>query len=178
MWRWIRSLFARRRSGAREAPALRAVVAPLGDPYREDFSTQLLERTAEPCALPDLLAALEAAQIAFRPRRRGFDLVASRTRVMTVRVGDPARIMPSDMACGSEAPELLLDLALAVVPLFGPLLADVRFAGTIFVDGTRDRRALGEEAAQRIQAIFRRLARRAPISFPILVDLARRMRHP
>jgi hypothetical protein len=97
---------------------------------------------------------------------------------MTVRVPDIDRILPGDLTCGSDAPELLLDLALAVVPLFGPLLADVRFAGTILVDGTRDRRALGEEAAQRIQGIFRRLARRAPISFPILVDLARRMREP
>ncbi len=175
MWRWMRTLFARPDRGP---PALRAVVAPLGDPYREDLGAQLQERTAEPCTLSDLRAALEAARLAFRPRRRGFDLVASRTRVMTVRVVDPERIMPGDIECGSDAPELLLDLALAVVPLFGPLLADVRFAGTMFVDGTRDRRALGEEAAQRIQAIFRRLARRAPISFPILVDLARRMRHP
>ena len=175
MWRWMRTLFARPDRGP---PALRAIVAPLGDPYREDLGAQLQERTAEPCAMSEVLAALEQAHVVFRARRRGFDLVASRTRVMTVRVVDPARIMPGDLACGSEAPELLLDLALAVVPLFGPLLADVRFAGTIFVDGTRDRRALGEEAAQRIQAIFRRLARRAPISFPILVDLARRMRHP
>lgn len=175
MWRWLRTLFA---CPDRGSPSLRPVVAPLGDPYREDLGARLMERTAEPCALADVLAALAAAGVVFRPRRRGFDLVASRTRVMTVRVADAARIVPGDLACGSDAPELLLDLALAVVPLFGPLLADVRFAGTIFVDGTRDRRALGEEAAQRIQAIFRRLARRAPISFPILVDLARRMRHP
>ncbi|MBA3454813.1 MAG: hypothetical protein H0T42_17125 [Deltaproteobacteria bacterium] len=175
MWRWLRTLFAPREAGP---PSLRAVVAPLGDPYREDLGAKHMERTAEPCSLADIFAALQAARLAFRPRRHGFDLVASRTRVMKVRVPDTARIMPGDLACGSEAPELLLDLALAVVPLFGPLIADVRFAGTIFVDGTRDRRALGEEAAQRIQAIFRRLARRAPISFPILVDLARRMRHP
>jgi len=178
MWRWMRTLFARRRSGTRGPPSLRAVVAPLGDPYREDLGAKLEDRTAEPCALAAIVAALEAARLVVRPRRRGFDLVASRTRVMTVRVPDPARIVPEDMECSSEAPELLLDLALAVEPLFGPLIADVRYAGTIFVDGTRDRRALGEEAAQRIQAIFRRLALRAPISFPILVDLARRMRHP
>ena len=175
MWRWMRTLFARPDRGP---PPLRAVVAPHGDPYRADIGASLQERTAEPTTLPKILAALEAARITFRRRRHGFDLVASRTRVMTVRLLDPERILPGDLVCGSDAPELLLDLALAVVPLFGPLLADVRFAGMIFVDGTRDRRALGEEAAQRIQAIFRRLARRAPISFPILVDLARRMRHP
>jgi hypothetical protein len=159
-------------------PALRAIVAPMGDPYREDPAAAPMERTADPCTLPELLAALTHAQLAFRPRRRGFDLGGSRTRVMTVRVPSVDRVVPDDLACGSDAPELLLDLALAVVPLFGPLLADVRFAGTILVDGTRDRRALGEEAAQRLQGIFRRLARRAPISFPILVDLARRMRQP
>jgi hypothetical protein len=175
MWRWLRSLTTRPFQGP---PALRAVVAPVGDPYREDLGATLQERTADPCTLPEVLAALSAAQLVVRARRRGFDLVASRKRVMTVRVPDVTRIVPGDMTCGSDAPELLLDLALAVVPLFGPLLADVRFAGTILVDGTRDRRSLGEEAAQRIQAIFRRLARRAPISFPILVDLARRMREP
>ncbi len=159
-------------------PALRAVVAPLVDPYREDVEARPMERTTDPCALPELLAALGAARLAFRPRRRGFDLVASRTRVMTVRVPDTTRIQPTDLVCGPDAPELLLDLALALVPLYGPLLVEVRFAGTMFVDGARDRRSLGEEAAQRIQGIFRRLARRAPISFPILVDLARRMREP
>jgi len=166
------------RGGQPGPPALRAVVAPLGDPYREDVGATPMERTTEPCTLPELLAALDAAQLTVRPRRRGFDLVASRTRVMTVRVPDVAKIQPSDLVCGPDAPELLLDLALAVVPLYGPLLAEVRFAGTMFVDGTRDRRSLGAEAAQRIQGIFRRLARRAPISFPILVDLARRMREP
>jgi len=175
MWRWVRSLVARPDPGP---PSLRAVVAPVGDPYREDVGAKPSERSVDPCTLPELLAALDAAQLVVRPRRRGFDLVSSHKRVMTVRVPDPARIVPGEMICGSDAPELLLDLALAVVPLFGPLLADVRFAGTIFVDGTRDRRALGEEAALRIQGIFRRLARRAPISFPILVDLARRMRQP
>jgi len=176
MWRWIvRMLTARPEPGP---PALRAVVAPLGDPYREVDGAPLMERTTEPCTLTELLAALGASQLTVRPRRRGFDLVATRTRVMTVRVPDVARIDPSDLVCGHDAPELLLDLALAVVPLYGPLLAEVRFAGTMFVDGTRDRRSLGEEAAQRIQGIFRRLARRAPISFPILVDLARRMREP
>jgi len=175
MWRWLRSLMARHEPGP---PSLRAVVVPAGDPYREDVGARPMERSVEPRTLPEVLAALAAARLVVRPRRHGFDVVASRSRVMTVRVPDIARIVPGDMTCGSEAPELLLDLALAVVPLFGPLIADVRFAGTIFVDGTRDRRALGEEAAVRIQGIFRRLARRAPISFPILVDLARRMRQP
>lgn len=175
MWRWLRSLTSRPAPGP---SALRAVVAPVGDPYREDVGARLMERTADPCTLDEVFAALSAAHLVYRPRRRGFDLVASRRRVMTVRVPDVRRIVPGDMTCGSDAPELLLDLALALVPLYGPLLADVRFAGTTFVDGTRDRRALGEEAAQRIQAIFWRLARRAPISFPILVDLARRMRQP
>lgn len=176
MWRWLRFLPFRAEPGA---PQLRAVVAPLGDPYREDPAAPVRERSAEPSSLAKLFRALEAAGLVFRPRWRGFEIVgATRSRVMRVRLRDPARIVPTDMACSGEAPELLIDLALALVPLFGPLVAEVRFAGTIFIDGSRDRAALGEEAAQRIHRVGLRLATRAPISFPILLDLARRMRQP
>jgi hypothetical protein len=176
MWRWLRSLTLR---GPVASPSLRPVVVPSGDPYREDPATRPMERTAEPRTLDEVLAALRDADLAFRPRRRGFDLEgAARERVMPVRVREIARIVPEDMSCGTEAPELLLDLALAMVPLFGPLVADVRFAGAIIVDGKRDRVALGEDAAERIQRMGRRVATRAPIVYPILIDLARRMRNP
>jgi hypothetical protein len=175
MWRWLRSM-----TSPKPGPSvLRPVVTPSGDPYREDLGARPMERTVDPCTLDELRAALLAAGVSFRPRRRGFDVVGrGRSRVMPVRIRDPERIIPTELGCGTDAPELLLDLALALVPLFGPLLADVRFAGTMFVDGKRDRRALGEEAALRLQSIGLRLARRAPISFPILVDLARRLRQP
>nr|MBA3787896.1 hypothetical protein [Actinomycetota bacterium] len=102
----------------------------------------------------------------------------TRSRILRVRVPDPARIGPAELRCSTSAPELLIDLALALVPLYGPLLAEVRFAGTLFIDGSRDRATLGDEAAEHVQRMMRRLATRAPISFPILVDLARRMRRP
>lgn len=173
MWRWLRSVTSRQPG----PPVLRPVVTPTGDPYREDLGALPMEHTVEPCTLTELCAALSASGLAFRPRRRGFDLRGpGRSRVMPVRVPDPEHVVPTELSCGTEAPELLLDLALALVPLFGPLVADVRFAGAIVVDGKRDRRALGEEAARRLQDIGMRLARRAPISFPILVDLARRLR--
>lgn len=177
MWQWLRTLMSRANSGP---PSLRTVVAPTGDPYREDPRLRLVEREVEPCDLDQLLAALDTASLAWRRRRCGFDVLGgARSRVMSVRVRDTDQIVPTGMTCASnDAPELLIDLALALVPLFGPMLVDVPFAGTMFVDGTRDRRALGEEAAQRIQQIGRRVAARAPISFPILVDLARRMRQP
>jgi hypothetical protein len=158
-------------------PVLRPVVTPTGDPYRENLGAAPMERSVEPCTLAQLYGALAGAKLTFRERWHGFDLLGrSRSRVMKVRVQDPERVIPSEMICGADAPELVLDLALAIVPLFGPVLADVRFAGTLFIDGRRDRGALGEEAAQRLQSIGRRVATRAPISFPILVDLARRMR--
>ncbi|MDQ3370113.1 MAG: hypothetical protein M3680_32245, partial [Myxococcota bacterium] len=129
--------------------------------------------------LGEVHAALDAAGLAVRRRRRGFDLLGpTRSRILRVRVPDPARIVPAELRCSTTAPELLIDLALALVPLFGPLLAEVRFAGTLFIDGSRDRAALGDEAAAHVQRMMRRLATRAPISFPILVDLARRMRRP
>ncbi len=136
-----------------------------------------MERTAEPRTLAEVLAVLRAGGLELRPRRGGFDLMGSVSRVMPVRVRQPARVLPEEMTCGTEAPELLLDLALALVPLFGPMVADVRYAGAILVDGTRDRVALGADAADRIQRMGRRVATRAPIVYPILVDLAHRMRH-
>jgi hypothetical protein len=173
MWSWLRTLLFRAERGE---PSLRAVVDSSGDPYREDPATRFGERTAEPVALAEILAALDGARVPYHPRRRGFDLIGPGGRVMPVRVRDIEQVVPTELRCGTNAPELLIDLALALVPLFGPLVADVRFAGTIFVDGRRDRALLGEEAAQRIQRFGRRVAVRAPIAFPILLDLARRMR--
>lgn len=174
MWRWFRSLTSPARPGP---PSLRPVAPPLVDPYRDEPPSRPVERTVEPRTLVQVIAAVSDAGLAFRGRRRGFDVIGStRSRRMPVRVHDPERISPRDLGCGNEAPELLLDLALALVPLFGPVLAEVPFAGSLLVDGTRDRGSLGEDAAQRIQRVGRRVAARAPISFPILVDLARRMR--
>ena len=96
---------------------------------------------------------------------------------MPVRVRDVDQITPGEMRCGTQAPELLLDLALALVPVFGPLLADVRYAGSILVDGRRDRRELGEDAARAIHQFGLRIAPHVPLVFPLLVDLARRMRN-
>lgn len=173
MWRWLWTLA----SGTTGTPSLQAVATAAGEPYREDPHAPPMERTVDPCTLPEVLAALRDAGLSFRPHRRGFELCGSmRARVMAVRVRDPRRVTPEEMSCSGDAPELLLDLALALVPLFGPMLADVRFAGTILVDGTRDRGELGEEAAQRIQQMGRRVAMRAPATFSILLDLQLRLR--
>lgn len=174
MWRWLRSWTFRPAAGP---PLLRTVELPAGDPYREEPRARPVERPVEPRTLTEVLVALADAHLEVHPCRRGFDVTgAARTRMMPVRVRDTTRVSPRDMACGTDAPELLLDLAIAMVPLFGPVLADLPFAGELLVDGTRDRAALGEDAAARIQRVGRRVAARAPISFPLLVDLARRMR--
>lgn len=156
---------------------LRPVDLASGDPYRAEPAALPVEHTVEPRSLASVLAALRDAGVPFRARRRGFDMFGStRTRVMPVRVHDPAEVTPTTMTCGSEAPELLLALALVLVPLFGPVLAHIPFAGRILVDGTRDRRALGAEAAHRIEHVSRRAAVRAPVTVPILLELAERMR--
>lgn len=180
MWRWLRTLAFRPPTSP---PALRSIVPPGGgDPYRVApgyvDNREAEDRASEPRSLGEVLAALHAAGLGVRPRRRGFVIAGRGSRTLPVRVRDGSRIIPEDLACGSEAPELLLDLALALVPLFGPLLVDVRFAGAIIVDGLRDRATLGEEAAQRIQQFGRRLATRSPFSFAVLIDLAQRMRQP
>ncbi|MBA3397176.1 MAG: hypothetical protein H0T89_31395 [Deltaproteobacteria bacterium] len=174
MWRWLRTLAFRPPTSP---PALRSIVPPGGgDPYRVAPEREVEDRASEPRSLGEVLAALHAAGLRVRPRRRGFVITGRGSRALPVRVRDASRIVPEELVCGSEAPELLLDLALALVPLFGPLLVDVRFAGAIIVDGLRDRASLGEEAAQRIQQFGRRLATRSPFSFAVLIDLAQRMR--
>lgn len=176
MWRWLRNLTFR---GTAHPRPLRAVCTPAGDPYRDRPGMGVPERDAAPRTLDEVFVALRDAELAFRPRRRGFELLGTpAAREMPVRVADPTRVVPGAMACAQDAPELLIDLGLALVPLFGPLLVDIPFAGTLFVDGSRDRRSLGTEAAERIQSVSRRVATRAPISAPLLIDLARRMRHP
>lgn len=171
--RWLATLTGPR-GGSR---SLRTVATGDGEPYRSDPTATPTERTPEPRPLDDVYAALRAAGLGVRSLRRGFELIGpTRERVMQVRVRDPRRVTPEGLACGAEAPELLLDLALALVPVFGPVMADVRFAGPILVDGTRDRRVLGEEAARRIQQVGARVAVLAPASFPLLRELALRMR--
>jgi len=174
MWRWLRNLTFR---GTALPPPLRAACAPGGDPYRDRPGTRALERDAAPHTLAEVFEAMRDAGLSFRPRRRGFEVLGTPpAREMPVRVRDTERVVPGEMACSHDAPELLIDLGLALVPLFGPMLVDIPFAGTLFVDGSRDRRILGAEAAERIQSVSRRVATRAPISAPLLVDLARRMR--
>ncbi len=172
MWAWFRT---RRLLRHGERP-LRAIGTPNGDPYREQTPRPDLERTSEPVSLPLVLSALERAGVRYRQVRRGFDLLGPRGRMLPVRVPDPDHVVPAELRCGSDAPELVLDLALALVSLFGPLLADVKFAGSIVVDGRRDRRELGDQAAMEIQRVGQRLAMHAPIAVPILLELARRMR--
>lgn len=174
MWlRWLATLTGPR-GGSR---SLRTVATANGEPYRSDPLAPPTERTAEPRPIDDVYGALRDAGLAVRALRRGFEVIdPAHERGMQVRVRDPRRVTPDGLGCGAEAPELLLDLALALVPLFGPVIADVRFAGPILVDGTRDRQALGEEAARRIQRVGERVAVRAPASFPLLHELALRMR--
>lgn len=172
MWCWLRTLWFR---GADGPPVLRAIVVPPRDPYRDHPAGAPGERVATPQPLERVQQLLREGGLDVRARRRGFDLAAG-ARVMPVRVRDPRAVTPEQLRCGTDAPELLLDLALALVPVFGPLLAEVRYAGAIVVDGQRDRAALGEDAAERVQRFGRRVALRSPISFPILLELAQRMR--
>lgn len=176
LWRWLRTLTSRPTSGA---PTLRPVELASVDPYRAQAAARPIDRVVTPCTLAQLLASLTDAGLAIHPRRHGFDVLGpTPTRVLPVRVRDPARVTPQDLRCGTRAPELLLDLALALLPRFGPVLVELPFAGAMLVDGSRDRDALGEDAAQRIQRVGRRVATRAPVSSSILLDLARRMRQP
>jgi len=86
---WLRALWSRARSGP---PVLRAVVAPTGDPYREEPGLRIVERDPDPSTLVRLVDAMRAADLVIRRRRRGFDLIGrGRRRVLPVRVADPER---------------------------------------------------------------------------------------
>ena len=119
------------------------------------------------CTLADLTEAVRAAALRVEPRVDGFDIVDQLTNHvpferLTVRVTDPKAVAIAAIRCGDTSSlDLPFELALALVPLYGPLTL-VLDSGVYDVDGTKDRHALVRELSRRQTArMSEALARRA-----------------
>jgi hypothetical protein len=105
-------------------------------------------------SLADLIEATRAAALRVDPRVDGFDLVDQLTSDgtpdrLTVRVTDPKAVPAASLRCGDTASlDLPFELAVALVPLYGPLTL-VLDSGVYEVDGTKDRHALVRELSRR-----------------------------
>jgi hypothetical protein len=162
------------RTRERARIGLRTVAVPEGDPYRENALAPDAERTAEPRTLAEVLEALRAAGLTPVARRNGF-VLAGATGTLRVRVRDRQRVVPQHLRIDATEAELNLDLALALLPLFGPMSAEIGIAGWILVDGKRDRAQLGAEVSERLRQVAAQLLETLRATQPIMDELARRL---
>jgi hypothetical protein len=135
-------------------------------PYRGDPSAP-----AEP-ALRELVAAVREAGLGARTRTRGFDLWAGK-HVLRLRVTDPGRVALASIELADTGHEtLIFELALAFVPLYGPIVVTEALWGSFVVDRTRDAAALRDDRGERIKALARAIQARLAASQPLWQKLA------
>ena len=99
------------------------------------------------------MAAIRHAGLRVVVRPDGVE-VHGEGRWITVRMLDPTRVTLDSLEIIDRATErLVFALALALVPLYGPLtVTEAKFGKTV-VDGSRDAEALREERSERIRKI-------------------------
>jgi hypothetical protein len=133
-------------------------------PYRGDVP-------AAPPTLAQLIAAVREAGVPVRENARGF--AAGKLRVT---VADPARVELATIDIADADQELMIfRLALALVPLYGPLTLTEVLWGAYLVDGSRDAEALKEDRAERIREMARGIQARIAESQPAWNELARKL---
>lgn len=94
-----------------------------------------------------LASALTAAQLPARRRGRHLTVRERHARLLlTVRAADSVRA--ADISGWTRSPALAAHAALALVPVLGPLALHLGDLGTLTVDGTEDRAALGRRLAE------------------------------
>jgi hypothetical protein len=133
---------------ARRPPGARVTIREAGD---------AAPRTRR---LDELIEAASAAALRIRIRPNGFDVRAQssgyREHVVAVRVEDAARVtLASLQITDTGGYDLIFTLALALVPLYGPLTIAEADGQRFQVDGTRDQHELRHERAARVTARLR-----------------------
>lgn len=115
--------------------------------------------------LADLLEAVRASALWVEPRVDGFNLVEQLAGDgipdrLVVRVSDPSAVTIASLTCGDTSSlDLPFQLALALVPLYGPLTL-VLDSGVFEIDGTKDSHALMRELSRRTTERMRDLLAR------------------
>jgi len=163
---WCRRRTARRgsRTSFRPAPDQRHQ----GDPYRGEVA-------APPShTLATLTEAVRTPTCDVRSRADGFDL-RSGGHSLELRVDDPANVtLASIELVDHDNGSMIFELALALVPLYGPIVVTEALWGAFVVDGRRDATALREDRAGRIRELARSVAARIDSSRPLWDELAKR----
>lgn len=155
---------------------LRTVAVPDDAPYRSAPETPIPpDRTAEPKSVDEVIAAVRAAGMTVKPRRKGFD-IRKAGHVLRVRVADLTRVDPRAMTIVTDHIDLNLDLAFALVPLFGAIAADTGSVGAVVIDGRRTRAEVDEEVGQRVRALAQRILDRLNATQPLMDALAKKLK--
>ena len=110
--------------------------------------------------LEDVIESARARALWIEIRHQGFEVIDQYTKArprLSVQVPDPQHVtVPSLQLSRTPSLTLPFELALALVPVFGPLTVVVD--GEIYeVDGTRDQHALTNELSSRLTARARSL---------------------
>jgi hypothetical protein len=123
---------------------------PPGTPYRDGRTAELRTRTAE-----EVLAAVRAGGLRVREISSGFE-VHGEGRWLTVHMHDRSNVTLDSLEIIDRATEtLVFELALVLVPLYGPILVKEAKFGSAVVDGSLDVEALRAGRAERIRKIVR-----------------------
>ena len=125
--------------------------APVQDLYRN-------AGTETTCTLDELRAAVGAAGLAVEVGAGELRLRRGNER-LRVAISDPQRVTLASLDVFQSGCESLeYELALALVPIFGPIqLVDANF-GASAIDGSRDPAALMAERRERLKAIARAIS--------------------
>lgn len=116
-------------------------------------------RSAEPAALADVLAALRAGGLAPSPTKQpGFEIAGSKPDAyLRITVPDPVRVEPDTMAIAYTEAELAIDVAFALVPVFGAIGIDMGDAAWLVVDGSRDVASIRKELSERYRVMMQQM---------------------
>jgi hypothetical protein len=112
-----------------------------------------------------VIEAVRAAALWVEPRSDGFALVDQLAGDgipdrLIVRASDPGAVTVASLTCGDTSSlDLPFQLALALVPLYGPLTLALE-SGVFEVDGTKDSHALMRELSRRQTARMREVLAR------------------
>ncbi len=111
-----------------------------GDVFRDNAKhpyEEQPERVSPQVALDTVVAALRAAGLAPRPLGKGFELAGAKPeQYFRVRVKQRDRVEPKAFVIETNEGETAIDVAHALVPVFGPIAIDMGSAAWIVVDGT------------------------------------------
>ena len=119
---------------------------------RKAYPVRLSAASAVTHPLGEVIEAMRAMALRVEPRLDGFAVIDQLDKdgaTLEVRVTDPKTVSVSSITCSDTMSiDLPFQIALALVPLYGPVSVTVE-TGLYEIDGTRDRHQLVRELSRR-----------------------------